>query len=82
MSFGFRHIPAWIDRLPFWPLLILGGLLAAAPFQPEPHLVEKLRMLGQGTLTRPMDIFDLALHGVPLVLILVKLGRVVATGRR
>ena len=48
-------------------------MLALAPFRPEPHLIEKLRMLSQGTLTRPVDIFDLLLHGTPLVLLLIKL---------
>lgn len=64
---------AWIDRLPLFMLLVIGGLLAAAPFTPEPHLVEKLRMLRQGTLTRPIDIFDLVLHGTPVVFIVLKL---------
>ena len=42
--------------------------LAVAPIVPEPHLVEKLRMLSQGTLVKPIDIFDLLMHSVPLVL--------------
>ena len=48
-------------------------MLALAPFFPEPHLLEKLRMLGSGELTRPIDIFDLFLHGTPLTLLLIKL---------
>jgi len=35
--------------------------------------VEKLRMLVNGQLIRPLDIFDLLLHAAPLLLILVKL---------
>lgn len=39
-----------LDQLS-WPLLIVAALaLGLAPFIPEPHLVEKLRMLAQGTL--------------------------------
>jgi len=30
-------------------------------------------MLGAGTLTRPLDIFDLFLHGTPLALFVVKI---------
>lgn len=67
---------ALLDRLPLGPLLLIGGLLALSPFVPEPHLVEKLRMLSQGALTRPLDIFDLIFHAVPALLIVAKLARV------
>ena len=62
-----------LDRIPFALLLPLAVLLALAPFAPEPHLLEKLKMLFAGTLVRPIDIFDLFLHGTPLVLLLLKL---------
>lgn len=62
----------WLDNLNWFMLLLAGGLLALAPFSPEPHLVEKLRMLSQGTLVKPIDIFDLCWHSLPLVLIAVK----------
>jgi hypothetical protein len=62
----------WLRDLP-WPLVLLGGgALALAPFTPEPHLWEKLKMLVDGTLTRPLDIFDLLMHGSGLVLIALK----------
>ena len=63
----------WLDRIPFALLLPLAVVLALAPFTPEPHLLEKLRMLFSGTLTRPIDIFDLFLHGTPLLLVILKL---------
>ncbi len=66
---------AWLDRIPLGPLLIAALLLGLAPFQPEPHLWEKLKMLAAGTLSRPIDIFDLFLHGTPAVLLLLKLAR-------
>jgi hypothetical protein len=50
-------------------------LLGLAPFVPEPHVWEKLKMLAAGTLTRPIDIFDLCLHGLPWVVLAVKLVR-------
>jgi len=44
--------------------------LMAAPFGQPPHLAEKLGMLFAGELGRPVDIFDLALHGaLPLYLL-------------
>ncbi len=62
----------WLDRLP-WPSLILASLmLGLAPFFPEPHLWEKLKMLVAGELSRPIDIFDLLLHGAPVMLLLAK----------
>ena len=66
---------AWLDRISLPLLAIIALFLALAPFKPEPHLWEKLNMLAAGTLVRPIDIFDLFLHGTPLVLLLIKLVR-------
>ncbi len=55
-------------------LLPLVLILGFAPFFPQPHIVEKLRMLANGTLRRPLDIFDLCLHAAPFVLLLYKIG--------
>lgn len=63
----------WLRQTPTVPFAIIAIMLAMAPFKPEPHLIEKLRMLGAGELTRPLDIFDLFLHGTPLALFLVKI---------
>ena len=46
--------------------------MLVAPITPEPHVVEKLRMLSQGQLVAPMDIFDLVFHLAPLVLVALK----------
>lgn len=61
-----------LTSIPTVPLVVVVVLLGLAPFRPEPHLVEKLRMLWNGTLTRPIDIFDLVFHASPLVLLLLK----------
>jgi hypothetical protein len=66
---------SWLDRFPLVWLVVAALYLAVAPVVPEPHLVEKLRMLSQGTLVKPIDIFDLLLHSVPLVLLAVRLWR-------
>jgi hypothetical protein len=56
-------------------LVIAALLLGLAPFSPEPHVWEKLKMLASGTLVRPVDIFDLVLHASPWVLLALKLIR-------
>ena len=65
----------WLDKIPLATLLIVAVLLGLAPFTPEPHLWEKLKMLAAGELVKPLDIFDLFLHGTPVVLLLLKLTR-------
>jgi len=66
---------SWLDRIPLGFLVLAAIFLGLAPFRPEPHLWEKLKMLAAGTLTRPIDIFDLVLHGAPAVLLVLKLVR-------
>ncbi len=63
----------WLEKLPLMPLLIVATLLAFAPFTPEPHLWEKLKLLAAGNLTKPVDIFDLLMHSLPLGLLVAKL---------
>lgn len=66
---------AWLDSMPLTILAMLALTLGLAPFFPEPHLVEKLRMLSQGQLAKPIDIFDLLLHLTPWLLLVAKLIR-------
>ena len=66
---------SWLDRLPLPMIALPAVLLGLAPFVPEPHLWEKLKMLADGTLSKPIDIFDLLLHGIPVVLLIIKLIR-------
>jgi hypothetical protein len=63
----------WLDNVSLTLLLPVAVLLALLPFSPEPHLWEKLKMLAAGTLVRPIDIFDLLMHGAPLLLVALKL---------
>ena len=63
---------SWLDRLPWIWLLLLAAWMAIAPITPEPHLVEKLRMMVRGELVRPLDILDLAMHAAPLCLVAIK----------
>lgn len=61
------------DSIPLPYFLSLALFLGLAPFFPEPHIVEKIRMLVAGELSKAIDIFDLLLHGVPWLLLLMKL---------
>jgi hypothetical protein len=62
----------WLRQMSWTPLALAALLLGLAPFVPEPHLWEKLKMLAAGELARPIDIFDLLLHGAPVALLIAK----------
>ena len=65
----------WIDRIPLLWLIAIAVYLAGAPFVPEPHLVEKWRMLTEGSLRKPIDLFDFVLHNAPMVVLAIRLWR-------
>ena len=64
-----------IDRIPLPLLILFAVFMLLAPFKPMPHVLEKLIMLKNGTLTKPIDIFDLFFHLIPTILLLIKLYR-------
>jgi len=59
----------FIDNIPLSILIVMCILLGFAPFVPEPHIIEKIRMLFQGTLKKPIDIFDLFYHAAPFIIL-------------
>jgi hypothetical protein len=62
----------WLRDTP-WALVALAcATLGLAPFAPTPHVLEKLGMLFRGQLVRPIDWFDLLLHGAPWALLVAK----------
>lgn len=65
----------FLDNIPLALAVVACLTLGLAPFTPEPHIWEKLKMLAAGTLRQPVDIFDLFLHGVPWLLLMAKLAR-------
>ena len=69
----------WLDAIPWAVLAVAAILLGLAPFGSTPHLLEKLRMLLSGTLRRPLDWFDLLMHGAPLLLLIAKAIRALST---
>ena len=68
-----KNLLLMIDQLNWGVVIILCATLGLAPFSP-PHIVEKLSMLFKGTLVKPIDWFDLFLHGIPWLLLILKIG--------
>ena len=66
---------AYIDKIPYSILIVIAVLMLLAPFKPMPHVWEKLIMLKNGTLTKPIDIFDLFYHLIPTIILLLKIYR-------
>jgi hypothetical protein len=62
-----------IAEVPLLFYLVFAFTLGLAPFRPQPHLLEKLDMLMAGSLSRPVDVFDLCLHGLPWLLLAIRL---------
>jgi hypothetical protein len=62
-----------LDAIGYPSLVAITLFLGLAPMRPEPHLWEKLKMLTAGTLSKPIDIFDLVMHGTPLGLLCLKI---------
>ena len=75
MGRDWHSIVKLLDRLPWIWVVVISAWLAIAPIAPEPHLVEKLRMLASGSLRQALDIFDLLFHLAPLCVLLAKVVR-------
>ncbi len=61
-------LPAFVRAI--WPIA-LWMTIAPWPMGPEPHLVEKVRWVARGGAgMRPIDVFDLLLHGTAAALLL------------
>ena len=63
---------SFLDKIPYPILIAVAVWMLLAPIRPMPHLVEKLQMLKDGTLHRPIDIFDLLWHLLPTILLAIK----------
>ena len=65
----------WLEKIPTGILIAAAVLMLLAPFFPEPHLVEKFKMLMAGDLRKPLDFFDVFWHLFPSILLALKLVR-------
>ncbi|MBT4837428.1 MAG: hypothetical protein HON94_08785 [Methylococcales bacterium] len=61
-----------IDSIPFFVLIMLSIFMSLAPLNAESHLLQKILMLFNGNLIKPLDIFDLIMHSTPLALLTIK----------
>ena len=66
---------AFLDKIPYSILIIIAVMMLLAPFKPMPHVIEKVIMLKNGILTKPIDIFDLFYHLLPTIILLLKIYR-------
>jgi hypothetical protein len=66
---------AFLDTIPYSILILIAILMLLAPFKPMPHVLEKMIMLKNGTLSKPLDIFDLIFHLIPTIILLLKIFR-------
>jgi hypothetical protein len=64
-----------LDKIPYTVIIPLAILMFLAPFRPMPHALEKMNMLLNGNLIRPVDIFDLFFHLFPALILLLKIFR-------
>jgi len=74
-----QKIGKFIDGIPLQMLIVMTIFLGSAPYLPfmlePPHLLTKLNMLVSGELVRPIDIFDLLMHGTPAILLIIRVVR-------
>ncbi|MEN9850387.1 MAG: hypothetical protein RL128_550 [Pseudomonadota bacterium] len=66
---------AILDQIPISLIVLACLTLGLAPFFPEPHIWEKLKMLVAGNLVKPVDIFDLLMHAAPFAVLGLKVLR-------
>ena len=66
-----NNIFSFIEKINWGIIIVLCATLGLAPFSP-PHVIEKLSMLFEGRLIKPIDWLDLFLHGFPWILLLLK----------
>ncbi|MDO6605052.1 hypothetical protein [Arenibacter palladensis] len=61
-----------MDIINNWKIvLLLCLILGLAPYFPEPHILGKVKwILGGAAGMKPMDWFDVVLHGFPFVLLI------------
>ena len=61
-----------LEKIPYTLLIVAAIFMLLAPFRPMPHVIEKMTMLKNGVLTKPIDIFDLIFHLIPTFLLIAK----------
>jgi hypothetical protein len=70
-----KNMLRFLNKIPYSILIIAAIFMLLAPFRPMPHVVEKLLMLKNGILFKPIDVFDLFYHLIPTILLILKILR-------
>ena len=63
---------SFLDKIPYTLLIVAAIFMLLAPFRPMPHVIEKIIMLKNRVLTKPIDFFDLIFHLIPTFLLIAK----------
>ncbi len=71
-----------IDEIPLPMLVIIAILMAIMPITGGSHLLQKSQMLMDGTLSKPLDILDLLMHGTPAFLLIIRLLRLIKSDKK
>ena len=83
MSYREALAEAWPGHEGRLGAALLGTLtLGLAPYYPHAHVWKQLVNLAHGTLTEPIDIFDLVLHGTPWLALFAFLAHFLRDGAR
>jgi len=72
MDSGVEGLLKFLNKLPYSTLILAAIFMLLTPIDPMPHVVEKILMIKNGTLHKPLDIFDLFFHFSPLILLITK----------
>lgn len=67
-----QRIQMWLQPVPMGVLTIISIWMLIAPIFPEPHLVQKAMWVVQGHTFKAIDVFDVAWHLFPSILLLIK----------
>lgn len=67
----------FLDNMSLFSLVFLAVILGITPYpmEAEPHSIQKITMLINGELSKPIDILDLIFHITPTILLGIKLYR-------
>jgi hypothetical protein len=63
----------FLNKLSYSALILATIFMLLTPISPMPHVVEKILMIKNGTLYKPLDIFDCFFHLSPLILLIIKI---------
>ena len=62
----------YLNKISYNKLGIFALIMALMPIFPEPHLVQKFHMALDGLLSKPLDVFDVFWHTLPIWIMCLK----------